>query len=108
MLLRLLLLIAGTWERGTAPGCVGVCPLYPCLCVAPGWYILAMGAGPGPPRYCLPWVARGACPGAAVPRLPVSSSLSIPRGFPLLPQKCLIGHRICPVLFLFDFIFFSV
>lgn len=48
-------------------------------------------------RCCPPRVARGArlCRAASA-----CLSLSLhPKGFPTTSQKCLIGHRICPVLF---------
>lgn len=61
------------WEPGRIPASI--------LLVAP--------ASPAPCRAGL---------GAVVPLLRVSSSLSIPKGFPTTSQKYLIGHRICPVL----------
>lgn len=103
----LLSLIAGTWERGTAPGCVGVCPLCPCLSCGPRVF-LAVGAGPGrilPPcclwrRCCPPRLAHGARLDAAVPLLPVSFlSLSIPRGFPPLPRNALSDIGSAPSFF---------
>lgn len=68
---------------------------------------LAVGAGLGRilplcclwHRCCPPWVAHGARLDAAVPLLPCLFLSLHPKGFPTASQKCLIGHRICPVLF---------
>lgn len=102
----LLSLTAGTWERGTAPGSVGVCPSCPCLSCGPwffwlweqGWAGSCLSAvcGTGVVR---PGLAHGARLDAAVPLLPCLFLSLHPKGFPTTSQKCLIGHRICPVLF---------
>lgn len=107
MLSRLLSLLTGTWERGTCPGSVGVCPWCPCLSCGP-WFFWLWEQGQQDPASLLfvapvlsapggSWCPSRRCRAASAC---LSLSLSLhPKGFPTTSQKCLIGHRICPVLF---------
>lgn len=83
--------------------CVPVCH------VAPGFFGRGSGAGQDPASllFVAPVLSAQSgswCPSrrcrAASACLFLSFSLSLhPKGFPTTSQKCLIGHRICPVLF---------
>lgn len=101
----LLSLPTGTWERGTCPGSVGVCPWCPCLSCGP-WFFWLWEQGQQDPASLLfvaPVLSTPGgswCPSRRCRAASACLSLSLhPKGFPTTSQKCLIGHRICPVLF---------
>lgn len=103
----LLSLLTGTWERGTSPSSVGVvCPWCPCLSCGP-WFFWLREQGQQDPASLLfvaqvlsapggSWCPSRCCCAASAYLFLFSLH---PKGFPTTSQKCLIGHRICPVLF---------
>lgn len=91
----LLSLAAGTGQEVLLPAALAsACPVPVCP-VALGWFTVGCGSVAGQDSASLPfvlsaWGAHGACLGAAVPLLPVSSSLG-PKGvshrFPERPYR---------------------
>lgn len=88
-----------------------LCWCVPLVSLSVVWPLVFLAVGAGPAGSCLPAVCGAGVvrPGwlvVPVSMLPCRFCLSLsllfslhPKGFPTTSQKCLIGHRICPVLF---------